>query len=61
VQQGRLQRSSLFLVHDLQCRLLFHQPQIRTETSDDKYKYSLPKRGSPFKGLGLASVAAHQA
>jgi hypothetical protein len=40
-----------FLVHALQRRLLFLQPQIRTETFDDEYKYSLPKRGSPFKGL----------
>ena len=52
VQQGRLQRSSLFLVHALQRRLLFHQTQISTEAIDDEYKYSLPRRGSPFKGLG---------
>ena len=52
VQQGRLQRSSLFLVHALHRRLLLLQPQITTETIDDEYKYSLPRRGSPFKGLG---------
>ena len=51
VQQGRLQRSSLFLVHALQRRLLFHQTQVSTEAIDDEYKYSLPRRGSPFKGL----------
>ena len=54
VQQGRLQRSRLFLVHALQRRLLFRQPPISTETFDDEYKYSLPKRGSPFKGLGVS-------
>ena len=52
VQQGRLQRSSLFLVHALLRRLLLLQPQFTTETLDDEYKYSLPRRGSPFKGLG---------
>ncbi len=29
------------------------QPQIRTEVIDNEYKYSLPIRGSPFKGLGV--------
>jgi hypothetical protein len=58
VQQGRLQRSSLFLAHALQRRLLFHQPRISTETFDDEFKYSLPKRGSPFKGLAEQSAAA---
>ena len=51
VQQGRLQRSSLFLVHALARRLLLLQPPFTTETVDDEYKYSLPKRGSPFKGI----------
>ena len=54
VQQGRLQRSSLFLVHALLRRLLLLQPQFTTETFDHTYKYSLPRRGSPFKGLGVA-------
>ena len=58
VQQGRLQRSSLFLVHALLRRLLFLQPQFTTETFDDEYKYSLPKRGSPFKGLGVTERLA---
>ena len=53
VQQARLQRSSLFLVHALPRRLLFLQPQFTTETFDDEYKYSLSKRGSPFKGLAI--------
>ena len=52
VQQGRLQRSSLFLVHALLRRLLLPQPQFTIATFDDEYKYSLPRRGSPFKGLG---------
>jgi hypothetical protein len=54
VQQDRLQRSSLFLVHVLLRRLLLLHPQFATETSDHEYKYSLPRRGSPFKGLGVA-------
>ena len=54
VQQGRLQRSSLFLVHALQRRLLLHQLRIRTEAFDDEYKYVLTELGSPFKGLGAA-------
>ena len=29
----------------------FHQTQISTEVIDDEYKYGLPRRGSPFKGL----------
>ena len=41
-------------VHALQRRLLLHQPRISTETFDDEYKYSLPKRGSLFKGSGVA-------
>ena len=51
VQQGRLQRSSLFLVHALLRRLLLLKPQFTTETfdDDDEDKYSLPRRGSPFK------------
>jgi hypothetical protein len=53
VQQDRLQRSSLFLVHVLLRRLLLLHPQFATETSDHEYKYSLPRRGSPFKGLGV--------
>ena len=52
VQQGRLQRSSLFLVHALLRRLLLLQPQFTTATIDDEDKYSLPRRGSHFKGLG---------
>ena len=52
VQQGRLQRSSLFLVHALQRRLLLLQLRIRTEAFDDEYKYVLTEQGSPFKGLG---------
>jgi hypothetical protein len=56
VQQGRLQRSSLFLVHALQRRLLFHQPRFSTEDFDDEYKYVLTKRGSPFKGLGRMAL-----
>ena len=52
VQQGRLQRSSLFLVHSLQRRLLLHQLRIRTEACDDEYKYVLAELGSPFNGLG---------
>jgi hypothetical protein len=50
VQQGRLQRSSLFFVHALQCRQL-PSNQLRTtaESFDDEYKNSLPKRGGPFK------------
>ena len=39
VQQGRLQRSSLFLVHALLRRLLLLQPQFTTETFDDEDKY----------------------
>ena len=39
-------------VHALKRRLLFRQPRISTETFDE-YKYSLPRRGSPFKGLGV--------
>ena len=35
--------------------LLFHQTQISTEVIDDEYKYSLPRRGSPFRGLGRGS------
>jgi hypothetical protein len=58
VQQGRLQRSSLFLVHSLLRRLLLLQPQFTTETFDDEYKYSLPRRGSPFKGLGAMHATA---
>ena len=54
VQQRRLQRSSLFLVHTLLRRLLLPQPQFSTETLDDEYKYSLPRRGSPFKGFDVA-------
>ena len=56
VQQGRLQRSSLFLVHSLQRRLLLLQPRIRTEAFDDELKYVLTKLGSPFKGLGRTGV-----
>ena len=56
VQQGRLQRSSLFLLHALLRRLLLLQPQFNTETFNREYKYSLPRRGSPFKGLGLTWV-----
>ena len=52
MQQGRLQRSSLFLVHALQRRLLLLQPRIRTEAFDDELKYVLTELGSPFKGLG---------
>jgi hypothetical protein len=55
VQQGRLQRSSLFLVHALQRRLHLLQPPFTTDAFDDEYKYSLPKRGSPFKGLDRMS------
>jgi hypothetical protein len=51
VQQGRLQRSSLFLVHTLLRRLLVLQPQFSTATLKHEFKYRLPKRGSPFKGL----------
>ena len=46
-------------VHALQRRLLLHQPRTSTETFDDEYneyKYSLPKRGSPCKGLGVDSL-----
>jgi hypothetical protein len=43
VQQGRLQRSSLFLVHALPRRLLVLQPQFTTETFEHEYKYRLPK------------------
>ena len=44
VQQGRLQRSSLFLVHALLRRLLLLQPQFTTDTfDDDEDKYSLPR------------------
>ncbi len=53
VQQGRLQRSSLFLVHSPQRRLILLQPRIRTEAFDDEYKYVLTELGSPFKGLGV--------
>ena len=56
VQQGRLQRSSLFLVHALLRHLLSLQPQFTTETFNREYKYSLPRRGSPFKGLGVNTV-----
>ena len=55
VQQGRLQRSSLFLVHALLRRLLLLQPLFTAATFDHEYKYSLPRRGSPFKGLGIAA------
>jgi hypothetical protein len=51
VQQGRLQRSSLFLVHALLRRLLFLQPQFTTVTFNDEYKYVLTKRRSPFSGV----------
>ena len=37
-------------------RLLFLQPQFTTETFDDEYKDGLPKRGSPYNGLGLNTV-----
>ena len=53
VQQGRLQRSSLFLVHALQRCPLPHQLRIRTEAFDDEYKYDLTELGSPFKGLAF--------
>ena len=53
VQQGRLQRSSLFLVHALPCRLLVLQLLFNTETLEYEFKYRLSKRGSPFKGLGV--------
>ena len=48
-----VQRSSLFLVHSLQRRLLLHQLRIRTEAFDDEHKYVLTELGSPFKGLGI--------
>jgi hypothetical protein len=54
VQQGRLQGSSLFLAHALLRRLLLLEPQFTAETFNDEYKYSLPRRGSPFKGLAIA-------
>ena len=60
VQQGRLQRSSLFLVHALQRRLLLHQLRIRTEAFDDEYKYVLTELGSPFKGLGFFGMNLEQ-
>ena len=41
-------------VHALHLRLLFLQPRFTIETFDDEYKYSLPKRGSPFKGLAVS-------
>ena len=56
VQQGRLQRSSLFLVHALQRRLLLLQPRVSTEATNDEFKYRLPNRGSPFKGLGVIAL-----
>ena len=58
VQQGRLQRSSLFLVHARQRPLLLHQLRIRTEAFDDELKYVLTEVGSPFKGLAVSSTDA---
>ena len=49
VQQGRLQRSSLFLVHALLRRLLLLQPQFTAEALNHEYKYRLPTKGSPFR------------
>ena len=64
VQQGRLQSSSLFLVHALLRRLPLLQPQFTAETFDHEYKYSLPSKGSPFNGLGIRllvhKVLAHK-
>ena len=33
--------------------MLLLQPQFNSETVDDECKYSLPKKGSPFKGLDV--------
>ncbi len=47
-----------FLVHALLRRLLLLEPLFTTETfdDDDEDKYSLPRRGSPFKGPHLFGV-----
>ena len=50
VQKGRLKRSSLFLVHALQSRLLSHQLQTRADAFDDELKYVSTGPESTFKG-----------
>ena len=43
-------------VHARHRRLLIHQPQTCIEVLNDEYEFSLPRRGSPFKELGVCSV-----
>ena len=45
-----------FLVHALPCRLLLPQPQFTAETFNHENQFSLPRRGSPFIGIGAADV-----